>query len=75
MNSRIMAAAVALALGIGGCGESLEEPVSLQSQGSKKGGDLDCSDVSWEEAQALLADGDPHGLDRDGDGEACNSNR
>lgn len=38
-------------------------------------GDRDCSDFSSHaEAQAFFEDagpGDPHGLDRDGDGEAC----
>jgi len=38
-------------------------------------GDLDCDEVSYDEAQGLLEDGDPHGLDRDGDGEACEANR
>jgi hypothetical protein len=38
-------------------------------------GDLDCADVTYDEAQALIDSGDPHGLDRDSDGEACESNR
>lgn len=37
--------------------------------------DLDCDDfASWDDAQTLYEDageGDPHGLDRDGDGVAC----
>jgi endonuclease YncB( thermonuclease family) len=36
--------------------------------------DCDCGNfISWDEAQAVLdsAPGDPHGLDGDGDGEAC----
>jgi micrococcal nuclease len=40
--------------------------------------DCNCSDFSsWEEAQAVLesAPGYPHGLDRDGDGEACENLR
>jgi endonuclease YncB( thermonuclease family) len=40
--------------------------------------DCNCSDFSsWDEAQAVLesAPGDPHGLDGDGDGEACKSLR
>lgn len=37
-------------------------------------GDKDCSDFSTQsEAQEYLLDGDPHGLDRDGDGTACDS--
>ena len=39
--------------------------------------DMDCSDFrSWREAQDFYersGPGDPHGLDRDGDGEACES--
>lgn len=38
-------------------------------------GDLDCRDVSWEEAQDWVAQGDPHGFDGDGDGEGCEGNR
>ena len=38
-------------------------------------GDMNCSDFStWEEAQAFFEQagpGDPHGLDRDKDGIAC----
>ena len=41
--------------------------------------DMDCSDFSsWEEAQAFYEQngpGDPHGLDRDRDGVACESLR
>lgn len=36
--------------------------------------DLDCSDFSTQaEAQKHLTSGDPHGLDADGDGKACDS--
>jgi micrococcal nuclease len=36
------------------------------------GGDFDCRDFSSQlEAQAAMAGGDPHGLDADGDGDAC----
>ena len=36
------------------------------------GGDFDCRDFSSKlEAQAAMAGGDPHGLDADGDGDAC----
>ena len=36
--------------------------------------DMDCGDFSTQsEAQEYLLDGDPHGLDRDGDGTACDS--
>jgi dipeptidyl aminopeptidase/acylaminoacyl peptidase len=36
-------------------------------------GDYDCSDLTYEQAQAVLAQdpGDPYGLDADNDGEAC----
>jgi len=36
----------------------------------------DCPDLSWEEAQAVLAQdpSDPYGLDADNDGEACEWN-
>lgn len=41
--------------------------------------DMNCSDFSsWEEAQAFYernGPGDPHGLDRDGDGIACEALR
>ena len=38
------------------------------------GGDLDCKDFgSLAEVQQSLAAGDPHGLDADGDGKACES--
>lgn len=39
--------------------------------------DVDCADVTYAEAQRLLDEdpSDPHGLDRDGDGDACESNR
>ncbi|MDP9480549.1 MAG: hypothetical protein M3R38_33630, partial [Actinomycetota bacterium] len=38
------------------------------------GGDLDCKDFgSLAEVQESLAAGDPHGLDADGDGRACES--
>lgn len=44
-----------------------------------QGGDRNCSDFStWEEAQAFFESagpGDPHGLDRDNDGIACESLR
>lgn len=41
----------------------------------EKTGDLDCADFeSQSEAQEYLTSGDPHGLDRDGDGVACESN-
>ena len=37
-------------------------------------GDLDCGDFATQaEAQGYLLPGDPHGLDRDGDGTACDS--
>jgi uncharacterized protein YabE (DUF348 family) len=41
------------------------------------GSDIDCSDVTWDEAQQILADdpSDPNNLDGDGDGEACEWNR
>ncbi len=40
----------------------------------KAGGDLDCGNFSSRaEAQPYLLPGDPHGLDRDGDGQACDS--
>ena len=39
------------------------------------GGDLDCADVSYEEAQYWVSQGDPHGFDGDGDGEGCEGNR
>lgn len=38
-------------------------------------GDLDCADVSYDEAQYWVAQGDPHGFDGDGDGEGCEGNR
>ncbi len=44
------------------------------SSGFRSGGDLDCSDFSsQEEVQEVLEDdpSDPHGLDADDDGEAC----
>ncbi len=38
------------------------------------GGDLDCKDFSsLQQVQESLAAGDPHGLDADGDGKACES--
>lgn len=38
--------------------------------------DIDCADVTFEEAQAILAQdaSDPNGLDRDNDGVACEAN-
>lgn len=39
------------------------------------GGDLDCADVSYAEAQSYVAQGDPYGFDADGDGEGCEWNR
>lgn len=42
---------------------------------SAQSGDMNCSDFSsWSEAQAFFesaGSGDPHGLDRDDDGIAC----
>lgn len=55
-------------LALAGCSDYQEASFSTES------GDLDCADVSYSEAQDLIADGDPHGLDRDGDGEACETN-
>ena len=54
--------------------------VGLMSVGSSVAqGDMDCSDFrSWREAQAFYESegpGDPHGLDRDGDGIACETLR
>jgi hypothetical protein len=44
----------------------------LVPESSSGGGDLDCKDFSSQlEAQAAMAGGDPHGLDADGDGDAC----
>jgi len=39
--------------------------------------DVDCGELSYEEAQAILAadPSDPNGLDGDNDGEACDSKR
>jgi micrococcal nuclease len=62
------------------------EPTTVPPQSSNQAvglpacasSDCDCGDFSsWEEAQAVLesAPGDPHGLDGDGDGEACESLR
>ncbi len=36
--------------------------------------DLDCADVSYEEAQQSIGQGDPHGFDGDGDGIGCEWN-
>jgi micrococcal nuclease len=45
-----------------------------QAPAAPAGGDVDCSDFSsWEEAQSYLLPGDPHKLDRDGDGSACDN--
>lgn len=55
-----------------------DEPVtdpSIPAPSAPSGGDLDCADFgSLAEVQQSLAAGDPHGLDGDGDGEACESN-
>jgi micrococcal nuclease len=49
-------------------------PSPSPSPSAPAGGDLDCSDFgSSAEAQAHLLPGDPHGLDADGDGQACDS--
>ncbi len=52
-----------------------EEPVA-QEETAPSSDDLDCSDFdTQEEAQAVLDEdpSDPHRLDEDGDGEACES--
>lgn len=54
------------------------EPEPAASLPSCVNGDCNCSDFSsWQQAQDVLAayPGDPHGLDRDNDGEACESLR
>lgn len=59
----------------GGCAGPVSTPVGGLPQ---TGRDLDCGDfATWEEAQAVLdADpADPHRLDRNGDGVACESLR
>lgn len=45
-----------------------------QAPATPKAGDLDCSDFSTQaEAQSYLSAGDPHRLDNDDDGKACES--
>jgi hypothetical protein len=71
---------IALSLALPGCANSpgaasvaSDDPAVERSY--EQTGDLDCDQVSYGKAQALIADGDPHGLDRDGDGEACEANQ
>jgi micrococcal nuclease len=65
--------------GIGGRGCLRKEAAQPKAQpkqapAAPAGGDVDCSDFSsWEEAQSYLLPGDPHRLDRDGDGSACDN--
>lgn len=67
-----LSAAFVLMLSFFGCEiTTSDDPASERSFES---GDLDCADVSYSQAQSLIEEGDPHGLDRDGDGEACESN-
>ena len=48
------------------------QPQAQLKAGAPAGGDVDCSDFSSSaEAQRYLLPGDPHGLDKDGDGKAC----
>src|SRR5215211_5937026 len=48
------------------------QPQAKPKESAPKGGDVDCSDFSSSaEAQRYLLPGDPHGLDKDGDGKAC----
>jgi len=48
------------------------QPQAQPKAGAPAGGDVDCSDFSSSvEAQRYLLPGDPHGLDKDGDGKAC----
>jgi micrococcal nuclease len=50
------------------------EPQPAPSAPAVPGGDVDCSDFSSSlEAQDYLLPGDPHRLDADGDGQACDS--
>jgi hypothetical protein len=50
------------------------EPQPAPSAPAIPGGDVDCSDFSSSlEAQDYLLRGDPHRLDADGDGQACDS--
>jgi hypothetical protein len=56
--------------------ESPSAPTSPVEPSPKSGVDYDCADFSsFEEAQQYLLPGDPYGLDRDGDGMACDSLR
>jgi hypothetical protein len=59
----------------GDIGEQYEpEPQPAPSAPAVPGGDVDCSDFSFSlEAQDYLLPGDPHRLDADGDGQACDS--
>lgn len=49
--------------------------LTIGATGTTAAQDLDCADLTYEEAQQVLAQdpSDPHGLDRDGDGVACES--
>ncbi len=76
-------------VGAGGCAALAPEPEPVQQYEPPApvpaspappvappvvGGDLDCKNFnSLAEVQASLAAGDPHGLDADGDGRACES--
>ncbi len=70
-------------IGGGGClrkgaaqSQTPEQPQAQpkQAPAAPARGDVDCSDFSsWEEAQSYLLPGDPHKLDRDGDGSACDN--
>jgi micrococcal nuclease len=54
--------------------EEQASPAPNPSPSAPAGGDLDCADFGTSaEAQAYLLPGDPHGLDADGDGQACDS--
>ena|SRR5829696_1719095 len=49
-------------------------PKTPVTPGLPPGGDKDCKDFSsLEEVQQSIAAGDPHGLNRDGDGRGCES--
>jgi len=60
-------------------GERLGQSAPTVTRGRANEPDRDCSDfAAWEQAQALFeraGPGDPHRLDRDGDGIACESLR
>lgn len=71
--STLLAAAVAVAA-LAGCPS--DAPTEPDPGSDQPGADLNCTDFDTQpEAQAELdADpGDPHGLDRDGNGVACES--